>query len=169
MLNTIKATPFSYDQHSKDSPMWGFSKNGCFSLQSAYLLARGLNPLNLDTMPFTWVWKTKAPPKIQFLIWLCVHNSLPMAEVLGSRGLILDPMCKVCNRSNKSIEHLLRDCEIAHKVWQELQVPYCLRDSFTLPIRNWFEVNCKSRMSSKFMGIYWRILFLMGVWQLWLY
>ena len=66
VLNTIKATPFSYDQHSEDSPMWGFSKNGCFSLQPAYLLARGLNPLNLDTMPFTWVWKTEAPQRFNF-------------------------------------------------------------------------------------------------------
>ena len=59
--------------------------------------------------------------------------------------------------------------DIAHKVWQELQVPHCLRDSFTLLIRDWLEVNCKSVMSSKFMGIPWRILFSMGVWQLWLH
>ena len=62
VINTMKATPFSYDQHSVDILMWAFSKNGSFSLQSAYLLARGLNPLNLDTMSFKWVWKTETPP-----------------------------------------------------------------------------------------------------------
>ena len=52
--------------------------------------------MNLDTLSFKWVWKSETLPKIQFLIWLCLYDSLPMAYVLGSRGLILDPLCKLC-------------------------------------------------------------------------
>lgn len=52
VLNPIKATPFSYESQLVDTLMWAFSKNGSFSIQAAYLLARGLNPLNLDTMSF---------------------------------------------------------------------------------------------------------------------
>ena len=64
ILNTILATLFSFDPHSVDELMWAFSKNGLFSLKSAYLIARGLNPLNLNTMSFSWVWKTDTPPKV---------------------------------------------------------------------------------------------------------
>ena len=49
ILESMKATPFSCDTNAEDSLMWAYSKNGSFSLSSAYLLARGLNPLNLDT------------------------------------------------------------------------------------------------------------------------
>ena len=96
VLNTIKATPFSFVHQESDSLMWAYSNNGFFSIQAAYLIARGLNPLNLDTLSFKWVWKSETLPKIHFLIWLCLHDSLPTASVLGSRGLILDPLCKLC-------------------------------------------------------------------------
>lgn len=70
VLNTIKVTPFSYVSQASDSLMWAYFKNGSFSIQAAYLIARGLNPMNLDTLSFKWVWKTAILPKIQFLIWL---------------------------------------------------------------------------------------------------
>ena len=71
------------------------------------MLARNLNPLNLVTNLIAWVWKVIAPPKIQFLVffffflvcvcvWLCLHNSVPTGDVLGSRGLNIDPMCNLC-------------------------------------------------------------------------
>ena len=67
------------------------------------MLARNLNPLNLVTNLIAWVWKVIAPPKIQFFfflvcvcVWLCLHNSVPTGDVLGSRGLNIDPMCNLC-------------------------------------------------------------------------
>ena len=40
----------------KDRLIWAYSKDGSFSLKSAYLLAKGLNPLNLASHPCRWVW-----------------------------------------------------------------------------------------------------------------
>ena len=80
--STIKATPFSYISQANDSLMRAYSKNGSFSIQAAYLIAKGLNPLNLETLSFKWVWKSETLPKIQFLIWLCLHDNLPTAHVL---------------------------------------------------------------------------------------
>ncbi|XP_030958826.1 uncharacterized protein LOC115980745 [Quercus lobata] len=54
VFNTIKATPFSFVNQGSDSLMWAYSNNGLFSIQAAYLLARGLNPLNPDTLSFKW-------------------------------------------------------------------------------------------------------------------
>lgn len=62
LLNTIKATPFSYAQDSEDTLIWAYSKNGFFSLKAAYLLARDLNPLNPDIVSIAWVWKNEIPP-----------------------------------------------------------------------------------------------------------
>ena len=47
VLSTIKAIPFSYTPQTNDSLIWAYSKNGSFSIQAAYLIAKGLNPLNL--------------------------------------------------------------------------------------------------------------------------
>ena len=54
------------------------------------------------------MWKVEALPKIQFFLWLCLHNNVPTGEVLGSRGLSLDPVCSLCHRSNETVGHLLR-------------------------------------------------------------
>ena len=96
ILNVIKATPLSLNRNAKDSLRWAFSKDGIFSLRSAYLLTRNLNPLNLETNPIAWVWKVETLLKVQFFLWLCLHNGVPIGEVLGSRGLNIDPTCGLC-------------------------------------------------------------------------
>ena len=49
LLDAIKATPLSIDQNAEEVLHWAYSKNGFFSLKAAYLLVRGLNPLNRVT------------------------------------------------------------------------------------------------------------------------
>ena len=66
VLNVIKATPLSLNHNAEDTLHWAFSKDGIFSLKSAYMLGRNLDPLNLVIIPIAWVWKVIAPPKIQF-------------------------------------------------------------------------------------------------------
>ena len=117
VLNVIKAPPLSLNPNIEDTLHWAFSKDGIFSLKSAYLLARNLNPLNLETNPIAWVWQVEASPKVQFFLWLCLHNSVPTGDVLGSRGLNIDPICSLCQRDNETIEHLLRSCEVAQRFW----------------------------------------------------
>ncbi|XP_075669750.1 uncharacterized protein LOC142639464 [Castanea sativa] len=165
---SIKATPFSCDTNAEDSLTWAYSKNGSFSLSPAYLLARGLNPLNLNTVSMSWVWKTTAPPRIQFFLWLCMHNSLPIREVLGSRGLNLNPTCPLCLKETESLGHLLRTCEFAQDFWQKLNYPRMLRESFNKPIKEWLEVNCNTNSGPFYWGIPWSIVFPTEIWHLWL-
>jgi len=97
-----------------------------------------------------------------------MHNSLPTSEVLGSRGLNLNPTCPLCSKETESIEHLLRSCEFAQAFWQKLNYPHFLRESFNKPLREWLEVNCNTKIASNCMAIPWGIVFPMGVWHLWL-
>ena len=168
IVEGMKATPFSCDPNAEDSLLWAYSKNGSFSLNSAYLLARGLNPLNLDTISMSCVWKTIAPLRIQFCLWLCMHNILPIGEVLGSRCLNLNLTCPLCSKETESIKHLLRSCEFAQAFRQKLNDPHFLKESFNKPLRKWLEVNCNTKIASNCMGIPWGIVFPMGVWHLWL-
>ena len=104
---------------------------------------------------------------IQFLIWFCLHDSLPTAHVLGSKGLIHEPLCKLCNKHYETIKHLFRGCEVAHQFWLQLQAPHCSINSFTLPFKTWTEVNCNDGMNVTVKGIPWKVLFPMGLWYLW--
>ena len=117
----------------------------------------------------SWVWKVDGPPKIQFFLWLCLHNSIPTCEVLGSRGLNLSPTFPICTKGNESIEHMLRGCKSTVELWQKLEFPYCLVDSFKKPVAEWLQVNYKTEVCSKFLGIPWRIIFIISIWQIWIH
>ncbi|KAL0012862.1 hypothetical protein SO802_007970 [Lithocarpus litseifolius] len=113
VLSLIKAVPFALNQDAEDTLIWAFSKDGFFSLESAYLLARGSNPLNLGSSSMSWIWKADTHPRVHFFLWLCSHNSLPTGEVLGSRGLNLNLLCTLCHQGIESVDHLLRGCIVA--------------------------------------------------------
>ena len=98
-----------------------------------------------------------------------VVPNVPIGEVLGSKGLNLDPICNLCNKEMEFVEHLVRSCEVAKDFWQEVKVSYCMKDTFNLPICKWLESNSHSEASFLFISIPWKILFPMGVWHLWLH
>ena len=45
---------------------------------------------------------------------------MPMKEVLGSRGLNLDPMCELCCEGAESIIHTFSDYKVARAAWRDL-------------------------------------------------
>lgn len=77
VMNDIQGISLASCPDQKDRLIWVFSKDGSFSLKSAYLLAKGLNLLNLASHPYRWVWDTNTTPRIQFFLWLVSHNSIP--------------------------------------------------------------------------------------------
>ena len=50
-----------------------------------------------------------------------------------------------------------------------MKFPQCLRDSFKLPFEVWLETNCQKEIKSEIKGLPWKILFVMGIWHLWLH
>jgi len=120
ILQEIKDIPIVANPSQEDILIWAFSKDGSFSLKSAYLIAKGFNLLNLDTSYHQWVWKAHTSPRIKFFIWLCTNCNVPTKEVLGSRGLNLDPTCELCHEGTESIIHTLRNYRVAKAVWKDL-------------------------------------------------
>nr|POE55990.1 hypothetical protein CFP56_63319 [Quercus suber] len=54
IMQEIRGIPLASNPTHEDIFIWDFSKDGSFFLNSAYMLAKGLNPLNLAT-PKLWV------------------------------------------------------------------------------------------------------------------
>jgi hypothetical protein len=69
---------------SEDKHIWRLSSNGQYSAKSAY------EGFFLGATPFTpWelIWKTWAPPKCRFFMWLVAHKKCWTADRLAHRGL----------------------------------------------------------------------------------
>lgn len=52
--------------------------------------------------------------------WQALHNSLPVAEVLGHRGIPISYTCRLCSVHDETQMHCLRDCLAARNVWNNL-------------------------------------------------
>ena len=99
---------------------------------------------------------------------MCSHNSLPTSEILGLRGLNLNPICTICHQENESVDHLLRRCNVAQDLWRKLKVPRELLFTFDQLVEKWLELNCSTGAVFDHLGILWKVVFPMGIWQLWL-
>ena len=168
IVQEINGIPTTVNPDQKDILMWAFSKDGSFSLNLAYLLAKGLNPLNPMTTLGQWVWKSSTTPRIKYFLWLCVHRSIPTREVLSSRGFNLNISCELCGLASKSILHTLRDCERARSVWNDLGIEDTNMEFFNLPFADWLEKYCGSTEFFPRPRIPWKILFPQTLWNIWL-
>ena len=121
--------------------LWKHSKDGEFSAKSTYL-ANISQDLAL-TFHGAWIWKLDVLPKIANFLWLCIHNSVPVKDVLASRGIIEDKTCPLCKNQPKTIEHLLRECDFARNSWHLMSVPPDAVQSFQASdVITWLWENC---------------------------
>lgn len=169
MCRTIQAIHFSLDSNSEDSSCWAYSKDRSFSLQSIYMIVKGLNPLNLSIDSCEWIWKISTTPRIMFFIWLCQHNSVPICEVLGSRGFTLDSSCSICYQGIKSLIHILRECSSAKSFWSKLGIPTECKRSFVKITMIRIKLNSTSKALVDRYGFPWKVIFPMSIWHLWLH
>ena len=105
-------------------------------------------------------------PKITKFLWLCIHGSIPVRDVLASRDINCDRIYPVCKCQDETIVHLLRDCRIAQEFWRKLEVPPSLGSSFIENFDSWLKMNCLSTVGHK-CAVPWSPLFLFAMRSLW--
>ena len=74
--------------------LWKHSKDGEFFAKSTYLTNISQDPT--PTFHGAWIWKLDVLPKIANFLWLCIHKSVPVKDILASRGSIEDKICSLC-------------------------------------------------------------------------
>ena len=82
-----------------------------------------------------------------------------MKEVLGSRGLNIDPTCELCGGSPESIIHTLRDCKVVKSMWRDLGIEDDNQDFFGLNLEAWLEKNRGNSSMYPRPRTPWKILF----------
>ena len=107
---------FDFQLHpdSEDKHIWRFSADGQYSAKSAY---EGFFLGSTRFGPWEKVWKTWAPPKCRFFMWLVAHKRCWTADRLARRGLPHPTRCLMCDQATKTIDHLLVHCIFAREYW----------------------------------------------------
>lgn len=112
VVEAIKATPIRRNSRNVDQKCWISSANGDIEPRNAYLIAirEDLSTPNFDGK---WIRKTHILPKVQKILWKCLHQSLPVNAILEARGMEGLRGCSSCFEATKSISHVLRECPVA--------------------------------------------------------
>ena len=161
----IRAMPHSCIASTEDRLIWAATSNGQFNLSNAYLLTiQKLKPHH--SFNGIWVWKLNVLPRVQFFIWMCLHNSIATRECLAARGIPVNTFCPICHQALETIIHLLRDCSFAVNYWQNLGAN-SRADSFSMNLQDWLKFHCKVNTKYGSMGIPWNMIFAFGVWIIW--
>ena len=90
-----------------DRYKWKLTQDGTYSSKSAYA-AFFVGSIKFG--PWRRIWKTWAPPRCKFFIWLVVHNRVWTAGRLARRNLPHPESCPLCDQVDETISHLLVSC-----------------------------------------------------------
>lgn len=90
-----------------DNLIWDLTRNGVFTVMSAYRLIDGEGGEQPNNMDMTWIWRTQAPNKIKTFMCLLFHGRLPTNHHLHT---IVNPTCRFCERHNETIDHIFFHC-----------------------------------------------------------
>ena len=104
-------------QDSPDQYIWRLSSSGQYTAKSAYdALFQGA----ISFAPYERIWKSWAPPKCQFFMWLVAHRRCWTADRLARRNLPHPARCPLCDQVEEDIQHLLVGCVFARQFWFDL-------------------------------------------------
>jgi len=88
-------------ENGKDTPMWRWTKNKCFSTKYVYdILTK-----EESGRGFKHIWKAKIPYKIKNFMWLAKNNAILTKDNLIRRHWVGSP-CYFCHE-DESVDHLL--------------------------------------------------------------
>jgi hypothetical protein len=111
----------------KDKLIWVGTKNGDFSVRSAYHLPKRHGEMEEgsgstgESGKSLWnsLWRVKVPKVVQHFLWKACNNILPTKEKLHKRGITDDPLCPLCKSETETVGHIIWSCESSKDVWAE--------------------------------------------------
>lgn len=97
----------------QDVICWKWDSSGQYSSKSAY------RALFLGRVPFQSapIWKSLAPPRCRFFLWLVALDRCWTADRLRRRGLPHPDRCVLCDQHDESIDHILVGCPESRQLW----------------------------------------------------
>ncbi|KAL0365727.1 UNVERIFIED_CONTAM: hypothetical protein Sangu_0670300 [Sesamum angustifolium] len=148
--------------------VWHYSRNGFFSVRSAYHLAMTIEdrPCSSDcgVKESQWwrkVWQARVPNKVKVFVWRACLNALPTGSNLNKRMVGLQAVCPFCHDEADDILHVLAGCTFARQVWGLASLGAGLSHRTNQGVIKWMQAGA-SQMNSQMFG-----LFLCVCWVIW--
>ncbi|XP_042968984.1 uncharacterized protein LOC122301654 [Carya illinoinensis] len=112
-----------------DKQIWGYSKDGLFSVKSAYHLEmyrkRREKGEKSEGNWLDWrnLWNLNVPGVVKVFLWKALNDCLPTRSNLKKRKVFEDAYCPICGTEEETITHALWSCRGSMDVWAEQKSP----------------------------------------------
>jgi hypothetical protein len=105
------------DETWPDQIVWKGSTSGEYSAKATYaLLCQGSTRWSMCKP----VWKSFAPMKCKFFMWLALKKRLWTSDRRARHGLQEQPdACFTCLQAEDNVDHILTQCPYTRQVWRE--------------------------------------------------
>lgn len=139
----ILTIPLS-ERRPPDKLIWRVTKNGKFTVRSAYHLAISKFSKRGTDIPSTStdnkIWKTlrsiNVPPSTRHFLWRACTNALPTKEGLCKRGIDVNPLCEMCGEEVETLKHTLLLCPVAIHSWGQTPIRIDTLVAMSLSLKN---------------------------------
>ncbi|CAO2185858.1 unnamed protein product [Urochloa humidicola] len=105
-----------------------------------------------------FVWKNRAPPRVQFFAWLLVQERVQCRANLQHKNIVDDATCALCSQAVEDCNHLILHCSFAAQAWSSLNIDITGKTVTAL-----WELDRPATIPLKHFGSY----ILLVCWQLW--
>jgi hypothetical protein len=162
-----------WDTVSDISPLQGISDKHMWRWSSSGSTQRNLHTtLRIGSIhfgPWKSIWKTWAPGKCRFFLWLAAHDRCWTADRLARRNLPHPEFCPLCDQEMETINHLLVSCVFVRQFWLLLLRRVGLGDLSPQPLEtNFFDWWCtSSTWVNQSVRKGFNSLVTLGAWTLW--
>ncbi|XP_042956310.1 uncharacterized protein LOC122292152 [Carya illinoinensis] len=128
-IDLIRAIPISLGNR-EDRIIWGGTKNGLFSVKSAYHLHKEISSLKESgtskdhAFCENWqsIWKLKVPNVVRNFLWKASSEALPIMDNLHRRKVSEHFLCPICQLERETSGHALWGCGVAKDVWGQASI-----------------------------------------------
>ncbi|KAK4424612.1 hypothetical protein Salat_1654800 [Sesamum alatum] len=135
----------------KRKGVWRLTKNGVFTVRSAYKVAVELGNSRVAStscvQPFSIdddrgfckkLWSSITPPRVRLQAWKFCYNAIMTLENLARRKPEVDSRCALCLTAPEAIKHVLLECHYSRVVWALSNILWELISEWSGNVADWF-------------------------------
>ncbi|XP_026459110.1 uncharacterized protein LOC113359740 [Papaver somniferum] len=164
--DVVRIRSLRINVNKNDEIMWAHTKNGKYTVKSAYNAYMNDSIIPEDVSFWKRVWSLDCLPKIKFFIWNFFAYVLPVNSLLKFYNPAIDDCCPFCANEAETVMHLFVQCLIASHIWFALSLQHLISGDYNWlddMYISWFDNN----LGSSPYVVNWSSVGAVVLWSIW--